>query len=56
MSDPAQTTMQANTQLNSVLPTEPGIVPSTLQFPIVGIGASAGGLQALQRLFENMPS
>jgi two-component system CheB/CheR fusion protein len=36
--------------------TEPGIVPSTLTFPVVGIGASAGGLPALLRLFENMPS
>ena len=40
----------------SVLPTDPGIVPSNLHFPVVGIGASAGGLPALQRLFENMPS
>ena len=48
MSDPAVT--------SSVVPTEPGIVPSTLQFPVIGIGASAGGLPALQRLFENMPS
>lgn len=27
-----------------------------LPFPVVGIGASAGGLQALVRLFENMPA
>ncbi len=25
-------------------------------FPIVGIGSSAGGLEALQELFTNMPS
>jgi len=30
--------------------------PSSLNFPIVGIGASAGGLDALLRLFENMPA
>ncbi|VXB62432.1 CheR family methyltransferase [Massilia sp. 9I] len=36
-------------------PTEPGVVPSAIQFPVVGIGASAGGLPALQRFFENMP-
>jgi two-component system CheB/CheR fusion protein len=41
---------------SSALPTEPGIVPSTLHFPVVGIGASAGGLPALQRMFENMPA
>lgn len=42
--------------MTSIMPTEPGIVPSNLHFPVVGIGASAGGLPALQRLFENMPS
>ncbi|HEX8785314.1 MAG TPA: CheR family methyltransferase, partial [Telluria sp.] len=31
------------------------VCPS-LAFPVVGIGASAGGLPALQRLFENMPA
>ncbi len=25
------------------------------QFPIVGIGASAGGLEALEQFFESMP-
>ncbi|MGJ7918671.1 CheR family methyltransferase, partial [Massilia sp. LXY-6] len=39
----------------STPPTEPDIVPSTIQFPVVGIGASAGGLPALLRFFENMP-
>jgi two-component system CheB/CheR fusion protein len=28
----------------------------TLPFPVVGIGASAGGIQALTRFFENMPA
>jgi len=28
---------------------------NTVQFPIVGIGASAGGLEALEQFFENMP-
>src|SRR4051794_34360845 len=41
---------------SSALPVEPGVVPSTLSFPVVGIGASAGGLPALVRLFENMPA
>ncbi|WUR11323.1 CheR family methyltransferase [[Empedobacter] haloabium] len=35
---------------------EPESVPSTLAFPVVGLGASAGGLPALLRLFEHMPS
>jgi two-component system CheB/CheR fusion protein len=38
------------------MPADADVVPSTLNFPVVGIGASAGGLQALQTLFENMPS
>jgi two-component system CheB/CheR fusion protein len=40
---------------SSSTPTEPGVVPSTIQFPVVGIGASAGGLPALLRFFENLP-
>ncbi|MGB9110705.1 MAG: CheR family methyltransferase [Telluria sp.] len=39
----------------STPPTEQGIVPSTIEFPVVGIGASAGGLPALLRFFEHMP-
>jgi two-component system CheB/CheR fusion protein len=39
----------------STPPTEQGVVLSTLDFPVVGIGASAGGLPALLTLFENMP-
>jgi two-component system CheB/CheR fusion protein len=37
-------------------PPTPGFVPSTLPFFIVGIGASAGGLEALLRFFEAMPA
>ena len=40
----------------STPPTERGIVQSTVDFPVVGIGASADGLSALLRFFENMPS
>ncbi|MCF8221975.1 MAG: PAS domain-containing protein [Bacteroidales bacterium] len=29
--------------------------PATLSFPIVGIGASAGGLETLEQFFENVP-
>jgi two-component system CheB/CheR fusion protein len=36
-------------------PSESGIVPSTIEFPVVGIGASAGGLPALLSFFENLP-
>ena len=38
------------------LPT-PGVGgPSGLSFPVVGLGASAGGLEALIRCFENLPA
>ena len=37
------------------MPKSPGTVRSNLDFPVVGIGASAGGLPALLSLFENMP-
>lgn len=33
-----------------------GLRKSTLTFPVVGIGASAGGLQALRAFFENTPA
>ncbi|MGL6245460.1 CheR family methyltransferase [Pseudomonas sp.] len=36
-------------------PERKALSPSTLDFPVVGIGASAGGLQAIKLFFENMP-
>lgn len=30
-------------------------IPTTLRFPIAGIGASAGGLEALEQFFQNVP-
>src|SRR5215469_2065198 len=33
-----------------------GLEPSSPSFPIVGIGASAGGVKALQQLFDKMPA
>ena len=44
------TSPEASTPKNSQL------ARSTLKFPVVGIGASAGGLKALLTLFEHMPS
>ncbi|MCY7314387.1 MAG: PAS domain-containing protein [Rubrivivax sp.] len=41
----------------SAQPTEPiPDVMSKVRFPVVGLGASAGGLQALTRFFEHMPA
>jgi two-component system, chemotaxis family, CheB/CheR fusion protein len=41
----------------SVLPgsVEEPETPMDDRFPIVGIGASAGGLEALEQFFSNMP-
>jgi two-component system CheB/CheR fusion protein len=47
--------MQDTAATPSTSPHEPGVAPSTIKFPVVGIGASAGGLPALLRFFENMP-
>ena len=35
---------------------EPTCTPSHLPFPVVGLGASAGGLAALARFFEAAPA
>ncbi|RYF38935.1 MAG: chemotaxis protein, partial [Cytophagaceae bacterium] len=36
-------------------PPSPGYIPSNLPFFVIGIGASAGGIQALQHFLESMP-
>ena len=57
-----QKTKQASSKTEKSPATEPGrktTSPSRkgkADFPIVGIGSSAGGLEALQELFTNMPS
>ncbi|KPG97673.1 chemotaxis protein [Pseudomonas sp. RIT-PI-q] len=40
---------------SAIAPEQMARSPSTLDFPVVGIGASAGGLQAIRLFFENMP-
>jgi two-component system CheB/CheR fusion protein len=42
--------------ISSDAPERPLLMHSSLDFPVVGIGASAGGMQALQRFFEHMPN
>ena len=37
-------------------PTEKQVILDRVNFPIVGIGASAGGLEAFEEFFANMPS
>jgi two-component system, chemotaxis family, CheB/CheR fusion protein len=40
----------------SVPSNEPAVLPGRLNFPVVGLGASAGGLPALLQFFEHMPA
>lgn len=37
-------------------PPSPGFIPSSLPFFVVGIGASAGGIEALRHFLEAMPT
>ncbi len=39
----------------SVPDNQPGLAQSSLTFPVVGLGASAGGIDALKSFFANMP-
>ncbi|MGW9067499.1 CheR family methyltransferase [Achromobacter animicus] len=39
----------------SVPNNKPGVARSDLSFPVVGLGASAGGIDALKTFFSNMP-
>ncbi|MGG7604303.1 CheR family methyltransferase [Massilia sp. BKSP1R2A-1] len=41
---------------SDALPSPAGAATGSPSFPVVGIGASAGGLPALLRLFENLPA
>jgi len=35
---------------------KPGVARSDLNFPVVGMGASAGGIDALKTFFSHMPA
>jgi two-component system CheB/CheR fusion protein len=48
--------MNSQTDTGADRPQRQDIQPSHLGFPVVGIGASAGGLQAVQHFFEHMPA
>jgi two-component system CheB/CheR fusion protein len=48
--------MDEISQSPNALPSNEDVTPSHLPFPVVGIGASAGGLQALLKFFETLPS
>lgn len=48
--------MKSTSKPTLASPHNPALSPSHLDFPVVGIGASAGGLEALRTLFEHTPS
>ena len=52
----AQTSTQSGIQTNSDTAGSTAAASGSLDFPVVGIGASAGGVQALLRFFENAPA
>ena len=45
-----------DSSIEQVLPAVPDYLPSKLSFFVVGIGASAGGIEALKRFFDAMPA
>ncbi|EJN32800.1 PAS domain S-box [Pseudomonas sp. GM78] len=47
--------MKSSTKHAPDAPQRRELTPSTLDFPVVGIGASAGGLQAVKSFFQHMP-
>jgi two-component system CheB/CheR fusion protein len=47
--------MKSSVKRSPNVPQRKELIPSTLPFPVVGIGASAGGLQAVKAFFEHMP-
>ncbi|MGF6394589.1 CheR family methyltransferase [Pseudomonas plecoglossicida] len=47
--------MKSSSKTTLASPQNPALTPSHLDFPVVGIGASAGGLEALRRFFQHMP-
>jgi two-component system CheB/CheR fusion protein len=48
--------MNDTDNLVTALAAKPVVIRSQIDFPVVGIGASAGGLHALVRFFENLPA
>ncbi|MFU2325788.1 CheR family methyltransferase [Pseudomonas sp. NFX98] len=48
--------MPSNVKRSTNVPQRKELIPSTLPFPVVGIGASAGGLQAAKSFLEHMPN
>jgi two-component system CheB/CheR fusion protein len=47
---------QARTDTDSLVPDSAGTPTAIGDFPVVGIGASAGGLAAFEAFFSGMPA
>lgn len=47
--------MKSSSKTSLASPHNPSLSPSHLDFPVVGIGASAGGLEAVQAFFQHAP-
>jgi chemotaxis response regulator CheB len=47
--------MKSSVKRSPNVPKRKELISSTLPFPVVGIGASADGLQAVKSFFEHMP-
>lgn len=47
--------MKSSSKPSLASPHNPALSPSHLDFPVVGIGASAGGLEAIRRFFRHAP-
>lgn len=47
--------MKSSSKPSLASPHNPALSPSHLGFPVVGIGASAGGLEAIRRFFRHAP-
>ncbi|MDU9394193.1 CheR family methyltransferase [Pseudomonas sp. zfem002] len=48
--------MKSSSKSSLASPQNPALSPSHLDFPVVGIGASAGGLEAIQTFFQHAPA
>ena len=53
--DNAESDDKPETHDNKGQPEADAIIPAGTGFPIVGLGASAGGLEAFNSFFDNMP-
>jgi two-component system CheB/CheR fusion protein len=56
LSDSQPSAAETPSPAATAAPAEPTVRRSDLKFPVIGLGASAGGLEALLRFFEHFPA